>query len=795
MRRLSTARHGKPEGYVGENMTTATSKVVPEGATPGDGAAVGSETRSLSFLRATLEATADGILVVDGRGGVVIHNRRFVELWDIPPELETDRSAMVAWATARVADPEDFALGITQMDAAGDSTSFHEIRLLDGRVLERHSRPHLVDGCVCGRVISFRDVTSQRAALALLGEGQTRLRALFEHPGVGVAECLIDGTMVHVNQRLAKMVGYTVEELKGRRFQEITHPDDVAHNLAVLRSAIEQQREVYALEKRYIKKSGEVVWAHLSVGLIRDERGSAVSLISVVEDITERRLALEALARSQQQLVAAQRIARIGSWEVDLRTGVVSCSPMLRDILGIEEAEVGSTPEAFFEHIHRRDRERVRRELGSLAPGTDPEAIHHAVLHKDRSERAVETHVQPTFDPGGRLIHLVGATQDVTHQRRLQERLLVSERMATVGTITAGVAHEINNPLAAIVMNVELALEQLGAGNPAEIRLQLRDVLEAASRIRHISDELRIFARTTPTEPRGVDVHRALESCARMAWNEVRHRARLVKRYAEGAPRVDGHESRLCQVFLNLLVNAAQAIPEGQAGQHEIRIETSVEPDGQVVVRISDTGSGISAENLKHLFTPFFTTKTSSGTGLGLAICKQIVNEMGGEISITSALGEGTTFTVTLPPGKQSCLPGRLLPPPPKVPARRRKILVVDDERMVARGVSRILESIHDIVEMYDARSVLVAIEDGARFDLILSDLTMPEMTGMDLHEALRRRAPEQAARLAFLTGGAFTERAREFLERTSVPTLQKPFNPSSLRQFVSDLLLASPPA
>jgi len=232
---------------------------------------------------------------------------------------------------------------------------------------------------------------------------------------------------------------------------------------------------------------------------------------------------------------------------------------------------------------------------------------------------------------------------------------------------------------------------------------------------------------------------------------------------------VNGNESRLGQVFINLIVNAAQAIPEGDAANNEIKIVTRMDSSGRVAIEFQDTGAGIPAEILPHIFDAFFTTKaTAFGTGLGLAICHRIVAEHDGEISVKSRTGSGTVFRVVLrAENRQVAEPAAL----PEIRAPRAgRILVIDDEQMLCNAIERILGAEHDVTTVTSAREALSRFGAGERFDLILCDLMMPEMTGMDLHEELQQSMPDQAAKFIFMSGGAFTDNARAFLARSCNP-------------------------
>ncbi len=380
-------------------------------------------------------------------------------------------------------------------------------------------------------------------------------------------------------------------------------------------------------------------------------------------------------------------------------------------------------------------------------------------------------------------------------QRKMQDQLLISDRMASMGTLAAGVAHEINNPLACVMANLDLIAtnihvqtEKLGLQVAfGEMREELNDARVAAERIRKIVRDLKVFSRNDEDKRKPIHIQPMIESTLRMAWNEIRHRARVVKNYSQ-TPPVEATESGLGQVFLNLVVNAAQAMVEGRAEQNEIRISTSTDARGYVVVTIADTGSGMSPDVLSRLFTPFFTTKAVGvGTGLGLSICHRLVVSFGGSIEVESKAGEGTTFEISLPPAAAEAAEEVTMAVCDRPAPRRGKILMVDDEKMICTVVQRTLMAAHDVVTTQSAEEALRRIRDGEHFDVIICDLMMPQMTGMDLHDALRTFAPAHAAEMIFLTGGAFTPRARAFLDETPNQRVEKPFDPVHLRALIND--------
>jgi CheY-like chemotaxis protein len=253
------------------------------------------------------------------------------------------------------------------------------------------------------------------------------------------------------------------------------------------------------------------------------------------------------------------------------------------------------------------------------------------------------------------------------------------------------------------------------------------------------------------------------------------------------APPVEGSEAHLTQVFMNLVLNALQSIPQGEADRHEIRILVAPGTGDDLIAEVQDTGAGMPPEVLARIFEPFFTTRpVGTGTGLGLAICHGIVTSLGGRIQAFSEAGKGSRFRVTLPAVKPSA-PEPPRPPPPPV-NRRGRVLLVEDDPLVARAVRRTLGNEHDVTFVEGGRAALAALAQ-AEFDVVLCDLMMPEMTGMELHAELSRDRPEIARRMVFLSGGAFTDTAREFLASVPNAQVEKPFEPSALRSLIRRLV------
>ena len=416
-----------------------------------------------------------------------------------------------------------------------------------------------------------------------------------------------------------------------------------------------------------------------------------------------------------------------------------------------------------------------------------PEA--HLKNHASGEQRIISDSAAPVF-ADGQLLGAVTVFRDVTEQRRLEEALRVSERMASVGLLAAGVAHEINNPLPVVMANAEslaatLTDPTVGLG---ELRQLLSDSVMASRRIRDIVRDLLLFSKSEAPEQRNVDLRDVMESSLRMARNTIRHRA-CVKTQFDAVPPVFGNASQLGQVFLNVLVNAAQAIPDGHADQHSIRVALSTSQDGGAVIEVADTGCGMSAATLKQLFTPFFTTKAAGmGTGLGLSICQRIVSSMGGRLHIDSEPDLGTTLRIWLPASLVCDEPTRSAPSS-RTATRRGSVMVIDDEPTVADVLKRMLAPSHDVAVFHRARRALARLDAGYRYDVIVCDLMMPELTGIEFYHLVASRWPDQAARVVFVSGGEFTPSAAAFFESTKLLKLDKPVDVPALLTFIDSRL------
>ncbi|MBL8743718.1 MAG: PAS domain S-box protein, partial [Myxococcales bacterium] len=379
---------------------------------------------------------------------------------------------------------------------------------------------------------------------------------------------------------------------------------------------------------------------------------------------------------------------------------------------------------------------------------------------------------------------VIAFARDVTDRARVAAQLKRADRLASLGTLAAGVAHEINNPLTFMTLGVELLQKRINALKIGEDERTamlgtLADLRKGAGRVADIVRDLRTFSRADEDARSEIDLGHVLAAAERMVDPRARHFAATDVSLA-GLPTVIANASRLEQVFVNLLLNACQAFEEGRP-ENRIEVRGGTLPGERVYVDVCDNGCGIPPDILSRIFDPFFTTKSvGEGTGLGLAICHGIVTQMGGDITAESRPG-ATRFRVTLPRRPRADV-AAVPPAAASATGPRLRVLVVDDEPSVVRVIQRTLSQSHEVETAGSAAEALALIE-ARPFDVVLCDLAMPGTSGAELLERVRLVRPELERRFVVMTGGAVSPRGRAFLDRWSGPQLDKPFSAKRLEQ------------
>ncbi len=624
------------------------------------------------------------------------------------------------------------------------------------------------------------------------------LLAAAEHAGLGVSVSVRDGAEVRrifVSDSAARTLGYPLAELVGNSVLLTFAPEEARRMEDMMRQWREGVPLPRFLETVALRKDGTHVPIEVAYSAVTLDGKSAT--IAFIRDITERKRTEGAL-RSSEALFRKLIEAAPDAVLVSRDDRAVYANPVYLRLTGYDTIEDLRARNGV-ELLHPEDRgmtdDRRRLILESAVPAP---AREYRILRRDGRTVWVEcVSLGIDFEGSPAILTFM---RDISERRESQAQLIQTDRMATIGTLAAGVAHELNNPLAYVLINLGLFERELGEMIPVaedreRIKSRLRTLQEGAERMATIVRDLRSFCRPNSKTLRPVDLRLVLESAINMAMNELKDRARVVRDYSPVPPVVaDG--ARLGQVFLNLLLNAAQALDEGDPSANEVRVTLRAEGE-RIRVEIADSGHGIAPEIRGRIFEPFFTTKPAGiGTGLGLSISQTIVNGMHGELTVESEPGSGATFVVILPLPQATASPH--VPAEEETPAlpsseKAARILIVDDETALAMALKKVLEREHHVTAVTTGRAALDLLLGSGCFDVVICDVLMPGISGIDLYRELASQRPAIAGRIIFMSGASSMPRVAEFFGTISNERIDKPVDLAHLRLLIRQIAATQP--
>lgn len=517
----------------------------------------------------------------------------------------------------------------------------------------------------------------------------------------------------------------------------------------------------------------------------------------VVDQLEMRRARLELASEREQAREAAERLTMVfatmaeGVTVQDAHGRITDSNPAAQTISGMSSAQLRGV-------VNTGEAVRVVRENGTPMPfeeypstiaRTTGKPVRGVVLgfyKPDDTLTWVRANSVPRFDTDGAFIEVVNTFHDITAHKAATDRAAQQERLATVGTLSAGLGHEINNPLAYILGNIDFAIEEVRAvagpspsARMAEVAQTLVEAREGAERIRKLVKGLRALAREDVVLY-GVPVAGVIETSISMAAHEIRKKATVVQELQDLPPAL-ADESRLTQVMVNLVMNAAQAFEGGDPSTNRITVSTARTPDNRIRIRVSDNGPGIPQHLLTRIFDAFFTTKpVGVGTGLGLPVSRNLIASLGGELLVESTPGEGATFTVLLPIAPTE---GEIAE---EEAVTRGKLLLIDDEPAVLNALRRVLSRDHDVTVVSDSREALTKLQADPSYDMILCDMMMPTVTGAQLFKTVDATMPGMSDRFVFMTGGMANSDVQRFMASISNERIEKPFSSPGLLSLAS---------
>jgi len=763
--------------------------------------------RREKYFRTLTEHSLDVLTILDGQGRFVYNSPSLKSVLGYEPK---DVAGQVAFALAH---EDDLPAVLAAFQSAIDNPEkviTHEFRCRhqDGsyRVLEIVGQNRLSDPDIAGVVLNSRDISDRRRAEERWREGERQYRVIFE--GSPTPMWIVDletYKFLEVNEAAIFQYGYSREEFMTRSTRDIRSGGETERYNKYVENVIKNGPATSGRAGlwRHQKKSGETLDVEIKWSRIQF-RGRPAALI-IAHDVTERKRAAEALEKSEASLAAAQRIAHLGSWELDLKNLDDINANELRwtdetfRIFGFEPQEVPVTNDRFFRSVHADDRARIAAAVAEALKSKRPFDLEHRIIRPSGEERYVREQGEIVCDDDGRPIQIRGIVMDITERRQLGEQLRQSQKMEAIGQLAGGVAHDFNNILTVIHGHASLLLVDKTLNENA-IR-SAQQIGQAAERAAGLTRQLLTFSRRQVMQPKRLDLNQLVSNMTMMLGRILGEHITLQLKYWTEPAYIKADASMIEQVMLNLVVNARDAMPKG--GQLAIRITTSkadpnyrqYQPESRaedfICLTVSDTGCGIDSETLRRIFEPFFTTKeVGKGTGLGLATVYGIVNQHQGWIEVDSEIGKGSTFRVYLPSAREATPAEGGKGAQPATRGGHETILVVEDEFAVRELVCSILEGQgYNILSAETGVKALgVWEEHKKKIDLLLTDLVMPDhLNGRELAEKLRAERPK--LKVIFTSGYTADVVGKDFVSQQGLHYLQKPYDPQKLTAAVRNCL------
>lgn len=500
----------------------------------------------------------------------------------------------------------------------------------------------------------------EKANAEAIRASEERFRGIFTNASVPMVVTELDGTFIRANQAYCNLTGYSEGELRTSAFHKLTHPDDLGKNMELFYKLLAGEIPSFTIEKRYIRKDGQIVWIRAGASLLHDGSGKPTHVIGIGEDITlrkqveaERTALLAALEAERTELRAAVEQLRLieeavnaGTWYWDVESGISHWPPGISALWGLPAQTHEITFDEFASRIHPEDRSRVLETVNNSLAVTGSYDVEFRVVWPDRSVHWLSARGAILRDKSGKPSRVVGIALEATERIKTEEALRQSEKLAAAGRLAATIAHEINNPLEAVT-NL-LFICQADPALPEHLRQYMSQADQELGRVSHIARQTLGFYRDT-SRPQNVDISKAVEQIVALYGKKIGSKNISLTTELDPHASVYGAQGELRQVISNIILNAVDAVPI--AGSITIRVRRC-ERRGVIRCVVADNGSGISPEHRPRLFQPFFTTKRDVGTGLGLWVSKSIVDKHSGRLLLRSSAEpgrSGSVFVVELP--------------------------------------------------------------------------------------------------------------------------------------------------
>ncbi len=618
-----------------------------------------------------------------------------------------------------------------------------------------------------------------------LRQSEERYRTIVEEMEEGYYETDLAGNYTFFNDVMCQTIGYSREELMGMNYRVYTPEEDV-------KSVYKVYNEVYRTGEPHrwfpmvnIRKDGTRIFIEDSVFPLRNAVGEIIGFRGISRNVTGRKRADEALRQSEERYRTILQEMDEGYYEVDLAGNYTFVNDVICNRLGYSRDKLMGMN--YKVYTLEEDIKTVYKVYNEVYRTGRPRRWFPAVnVAKDGTRIFIENSILPIRNSDGQIIGFRGISRDVTERKRMeQERLQLEQkaqfasRLASIGEMASGIAHEINNPLTGVIGYAQLLLQE---DLPDSVRKDLEIINDGAKRVANVIQRLLAFARQSKPQRTYVNINEVVATTLELRGYHLQtSNIEVTTELTPDLPLTVADAGQLQQVFLNLIVNAETEMKLAR-GSGKLTVKTQQVDD---VLRISfkDDGQGIAEENLEKIFDPFFTTRqVGQGTGLGLSVCYGIVSQHGGRIYAESKPGKGAIFVVELPMLTED---KQLQLPEPEVNEQRKRsgvrILVVDDERVVREFVSKALtEEGHQVETVDNAEDALKMVKN-KKYRIILLDVKMPGMSGIELYKRFQKMDPALARSVVFVTGDVMGARTLAFLAKTKSPYITKPFDGKQL--------------
>jgi PAS domain S-box-containing protein len=612
----------------------------------------------------------------------------------------------------------------------------------------------------------LRDITEEKKAKEALVQSEQLYRSLVENLNDVVFILDDRGFITYISPVVESLSGFTTQQLIGQDFRRFIYPDDLKEMEESFLGNI--GRDYFSHEFRVFDGRGAVRHVRAS-SRVTVKGGMPVRVNGIVTDISDRKRAEDALIQSEKRYRELVENLNDIIFVLDGEGNFKFINQVVEKITGYKPEEL--IDRNYREFVTEESYDMVEKLSEEQPACRNFETFEVELYDKKADIRVIECRMTPIWGNDRAVeFHVIG--RDVTEKREMTCRLIQAEKLSSLGTILSGVAHELNNPLSAILGNAQLlARKEL----PPNISAKLTVIENESKRSTKIVGGLLAFARGNKPERTMISVNDVIrDSCQLMEYELRVNNSTLLMDLGRDIPGTSLDPSQIQQVFINLITNAHHALLEKGGGSLSIR---SHHRENEILIEFIDNGPGIAPENLKRIFLPFFTTKESGrGTGLGLSIVSGIIREHGGRIEVESEPGKGAIFTVVLPVVKNEQPRENPEMVVTQAPGGRGFILVVDDEKSIRDFMAEVLAGGGYIVMTAEDGNKAMELIGSQEFDAVVSNMKMPGQSGEDLYLSIREKDPNLADRLIISTGDILNEKTRNFLRRTGNRFIEKPF-------------------